>query len=134
MGVSEFALVRHRGGAGNDVICGNVSADVFDADAGGDDRLHGYGGDDVYWLVGYGTDHDTIREHHKNSGDAGDVIKIKEGIGTDDIRLVRSWNGNDLHVLLLGEADDDGARAVTDRLIVEKYYIGQFSKDRAIGI
>ena len=64
-GVSEFALVRHRGGAGNDVICGNVSADVFDADAGGDDRLHGYGGDDVYWLVGYGTDHDTIREHHK---------------------------------------------------------------------
>ena len=127
-GVSEFALVRHRGGAGNDVICGNVSADVFDADAGGDDRLHGYGGDDVYWLVGYGTDHDTIREHHKNSGDAGDVIKIKEGIGTDDIRLVRSWNGNDLHVLLLGEADDDGARAVTDRLIVEKYYIDNSAK------
>ena len=48
--MSEFALVRHRGGAGNDVICGNVSADVFDADAGGNDQLHGYGGNDTYWL------------------------------------------------------------------------------------
>ena len=37
----------------------NDIANVFDADAGGDDRLFGYGGDDTYWL-GYGTDHDTI--------------------------------------------------------------------------
>ena len=44
-------------------------------------NFHGYGGDDVYWL-GAGTGHDAIREYSGNSGDAGDVIKIKEGIGT----------------------------------------------------
>ena len=45
----------------------------------GNDLLHGYGGDDTYWL-GYGTDHDTIIEHLFNSGDTNDVIKLKGGI------------------------------------------------------
>ena len=35
---------------------------------------------------GAGTGHDQIKEYHRNSGDAGDVIKIKSGIGTGDVR------------------------------------------------
>ena len=81
----------------------------------------------MYWL-GVGTDHDTIFEHYKNGGDAGDVIKIKEGIGTDDIRLVRSSNGDHLHVQLLGAADANGVRAVTDSLTVENHYIDASAK------
>ena len=56
------------------------------------------------------------------------MIKIKEGIGTADVRLVRSSNGDHLHVQLLGEADDNGVRAVTDSLTVEKYYIDNSAK------
>ena len=56
------------------------------------------------------------------------MIKIKEGIGTDDIRLVRISNGDHLHVQLLGEADANGDRAVTDSLTVEKYYIDNSAK------
>ena len=57
---------------------------MFDVAGGGNEKFHGYGGDDVYWL-GAGTGHDAIREYSGNSGDAGDVIKIKEGIGTADV-------------------------------------------------
>ena len=91
-----------RGGGGNDDLHGEGHLnDVFDGDVGGNDNLYGYGGDDVYWL-GAGTGHDQIKEYHRNSGDAGDVIKIKSGIGTGDVRLVRSSNGDHLHVQLLG--------------------------------
>ena len=56
------------------------------------------------------------------------MIKLKSGIGTDDIRLVRSSNGDHLHVQLLGEADANGDRAVTDSLTVENYYIDDSAK------
>ena len=60
-------LARIRGGSGNDSLVGEAHLDdVFDSDAGGNDRLHGFGGDDVYWL-GVGTDHDTIFEHYKTA-------------------------------------------------------------------
>ena len=85
---------RHANGEGH-------LNDVFDVAGGGNEKFHGYGGDDVYWL-GVGTGHDAIREYSGNTGDAGDVIKIKSGIGTADIRLVRSSDGDHLHVQLLG--------------------------------
>ena len=96
--------------------------DVFDSDAGGDDLLYGYGGDDTYWL-GYGTDHDTIREHLFNSGDTNDVIKLKGGIGTEDIQLVRGDDGDDLVVQLLAS---DGS--VADSLTVENYHTDDSAK------
>ena len=107
--------------------------DVFDVAGGGNEKFHGYGGDDVYWL-GAGTGHDAIREYSGNSGDAGDVIKIKEGIGTADVRLVRSSNGNHLHVQLLGEADANGVRAVTDSFDGGEILHRRFGKDRAIRV
>ncbi|WOV92030.1 MAG: hypothetical protein R1F54_05245 [Candidatus Zeuxoniibacter abyssi] len=79
-------------------------------------------------MAGAGTGHDQIHEYYRNSGDAGDEIRIKSGIGVSDIHLVRSNNGNHLHVQLLGEADDDGVRAVTDRLTVERYYTDASAK------
>ena len=106
-----------RGGVGHDWLYGSGGRDVFDSDAGGDDRLHGRGGDDVYWL-GRGTGHDTIDEGYENvGGDSGDVIRIKPGIAPSSVRLVRSDDGEDLVVGLL---DTDGE--VTDSLTIENYY------------
>ena len=122
-GADDFAQVLIRGGSGNDYLFGSDNYnDVFDADAGGDDRLFGYGGDDTYWL-GYGTGHDTIREYDFNNGDANDVIKLKEGIGTEDVQLVRSNNGNSLVVQLLAI---DGS--VADSLTVGYYYTDDSAK------
>ena len=41
---------------------------------------------------------------------------------------MRSSNGDHLHVQLLGEADANGDRAVTDSLTVENYYIDDSAK------
>ena len=133
---SDFILARIKGGDGDDSLVGASHLnDIFDSDAGGNDRLHGYGGNDTYWL-GQGTDHDTIREHHGNGGDAGDEIRIKSGIGISDIRLNRSgsrWNHsshrNEYHLIieLLGAVDANGDRAVTDSLTVENYFTSDIS-------
>ena len=120
---NDFALAQVWiiGGSGNDDLYGLDSFnDVFDSVAGGDDQLYGYGGDDTYWL-GYGTDHDTIIEYDSNSGDANDVIKLKEGIGTNDVRLSR--NGGSLVVQLL---DSNGS--VSDSLTVENYHTDDSAK------
>ena len=120
-GADDFAQVRIRGTSADENLYGdNDVANVFDSDAGGDDQLYGYGGDDTYWL-GYGTDHDTIIEYDSNSGDANDVIKLKEGIGTNDVRLSR--NGGSLVVQLL---DSNGS--VSDSLTVENYYTDDSAK------
>ena len=120
---NDFAQARIRGTSADENLYGlDNYDDVFDADAGGDDQLYGYGGDDTYWL-GYGTGYDTIREHYNNSGDANDVIKLKEGIGTEDVRLSRSNDGDDLIVQLLAS---DGS--VSDSLTVESYYTDDSAK------
>ena len=68
-------------------------------------------------------------------GDADDVIKIKSGIGMANVRLVRgSYYGNHLYVQLLGEADANGDRAVTDSLTGGQLLHRRFGKDRAIGV
>ena len=125
---NDFILARIKGTSGDEKLYGEDNLnDVFDGDVGGNDTLYGYGGDDVYWL-GYGTGDDTIREYDANTGDAGDVIKIKSGIGTADIRLLRSSNGDHLHVQLLGAVDTNGVRAVTDSLTVANYYTDDTAK------
>ena len=109
--------VAIRGGAGDYQLLGSAGRDVFDSDAGGNDRLHGRSGDDVYWL-GRGTGHDTIDEGYENAGgDAGDVIRIKPGIVPSSVRLVRSSNDRHLIVRLLGANGE-----VSDSLTVENYY------------
>ena len=125
---NDFILARIKGTSGDDGLYGEDNLnDVFDGDVGGDDTLYGYGGDDIYWL-GSGTGDDTIQEYYNNSGDAGDVIKIKTGNGTADIRLLRSSDGDDLYVQLLGVADTNGVRAVTDSLTVANYYTDDTAK------
>ena len=117
LGADDFAQARIKGTSADENLYGeNDVANVFDSDAGGNDQLHGYGGDDTYWL-GYGTGHDTINEYYSNIGDANDVIKLKGGIGTEDVQLVR--NGGSLVVQLL---DSNGS--VADSLTVENYYHG----------
>ena len=122
-GANDFMAAEIVGTSGVDDLHGEGDLnDVFDADAGGNDRLHGYGGDDVYWL-GTGTGNDIVREHYSNTdGDAGDVIRIKAGIDPSSVRLRRSDNGDHLFVQLL-----DAAGAVSDSLKVEHYY----TKDNA---
>ena len=118
----DFHAVALRGGTGNDYVHGRSDlADIFDADAGGDDTLYGKAGDDEYRL-GSGTGADTIYEGTYNTvaGDAGDLIRIEAGHGVVDVRLRR--DDRHLWVELLGAADGDGARAVADSLKVYNHF------------
>ena len=78
-----------------------------------------------------------IQEHYNNSGDTGDEIRIKSGIGVSDVRLARRRYSDDgeynyyydhLIIELLGEEDANGDRAVTDSLTVENHYIDDSAK------
>ena len=122
-GVDDFAIARIRGGVRNDSLYGESNlSDVFDGDGGGNDGLYGYSGDDVYWL-GVGTGNDVIHEYSSNAGDAGDEIRLEEGIEESNVRLLRSNNGDHLYVHLLGV---DGA--VSDSLRVHNYYTDESAK------
>ena len=116
-GAKEMGAVRHRGTSGNDRLLGySGRSDIFDSDVGGRDTLHGQGGDDVYWL-GRGTGHDVVDEGYQNTGtgDIGDEIRLKSGIGVADVRVRRV--GEDLHVEVL-----DAYGTATDSLRVKSYY------------
>ena len=119
---------RYRGGAGGDNLYGNGRVNHFDGDAGGNDNLHGYGGDDVYWL-GRGTGHDVVYEGYRNSGtgDAGDKIRVKSGVSVSSVDLLRSKDGADLYVRVLGT---DGA--LTDSLRVNSYYTSAKSRVESV--
>ena len=87
-------------------------------------------------MAGLGTGDDTIQEHYNNSGDTGDEIRIKSGIGVSDVRLARRRYSDDgeynyyydhLIIELLGEEDANGDRAVTDSLTVENYFTSDVS-------
>ena len=112
-----------RGNSGNETLFGRQDmADVFDADAGGNDTLYGKDGDDVYRL-GAGTGHDTVDERssrRSQAGDDGDVVEIEKGYGTADVVLRR--DEHHLWVELLGKADANGVRAVTDSLKIDYHY------------
>ena len=104
--------------------CDNVS-DVFDADAGGDDELYGFSGDDVYRL-GRGTDSDVIYEGLVYDGDPADKILIEAD--TEGVSVVLRHDGypnnfdgypNNLVVELL---PPEGGGEVRDRLIVQNFY------------
>ena len=123
----DFAIARIRGGVSTDNLYGESAlSDVFDSDAGGNDYLYGYSGNDVYWL-GVGTGNDVIHEHSSNNGDAGDEIRLKAGIEESDVRLLRSNDGEHLYVQLL---DDDGV--VSDSLRVHNYYTDESAKVESI--
>ena len=116
-GAKEMGAVRRRGTSGNDELLGySGHSDIFDADIGGSDTLRGQGGDDVYWL-GRGTGHDVVDEGYQNTdtGDTGDEIRLKSGIGVADVRVRRV--GEDLHVEVL-----DAYGTATDSLRVKSYY------------
>ena len=116
-----------RGTLGIDSLYGSRGADHFDADAGGNDVLYGQGGDDVYWL-GRGTGHDVVDEVSGNTGagDTGDKIRVKEGIAPSSVELLRSNDGADLYVRVLG------ANGVTDSLTVKGYYTSSKAKVESV--
>jgi len=105
LGLDDFALARMHGTSRNDTLTGlSDVADHFDADAGGNDTLRGKSGNDVYWL-GADAGADKIEEGSGNSsGDTGDVIRVEDGYGIEDVELMR--DGSHLIVRLL---DDSGA-------------------------
>ena len=122
-GAKKMDAARIRGTSGNDWLDGNSGrSDIFDADIGGKDRLYGKSGDDVYWL-GRGTGHDVVDEGFQNTGtgDTGDEIRVKSGIGVADVRLRRV--GRDLHVEVL-----DAFGTATDSLHVAGYYASAKAK------
>ena len=128
-GAKEIDAVRHRGTSGNDYLHGySGRSDIFDADVGGRDTLRGQGGDDVYWL-GRGTDHDIVDEGYGNSGngDTGDKIRVKAGIAPSSVELLRSKDGADLYVRVLGSGG-----VVTDSLRVEGYYTSAKAKVESV--
>ena len=120
---AQFDKVAIRGGAGNEHLHGRADmADVFDADAGGNDHLYGKDGDDIYRL-GSGTGHDVVNEHYQRSsagGDANDVVEIEAGFKASDVQLRRDTNH--LYIQLLGPADKNGVRSVTDSLKIDRHY------------
>ena len=126
-GSAEFLAVALRGGAGDERVFGRGDMDdIFDADAGGDDSLYGAGGNDEYRL-GSGTGADVIYEgyddrgyHDSGESGSGDLIRVESGHSASDVRLRR--DNNHLWVELLGEADGEGARPVTDSLKVYDYF------------
>ena len=109
---------RYRGGAQDDILLGTRGVNHFDGDAGGNDTLYGKSGNDVYWL-GRGTGHDIIDEFLGNTGagDTGDEIRVKAGIAPKSVELLRSKDGADLSVHVLGANG-----LVTDSLKVRGYY------------
>lgn len=121
--VRDMLQAEITGYTGDDYLRGSsYTDDIFDGDAGGDDYLAGLAGNDVY-LLGHGTGHDMIKEgQYRHVGDTGDRIRVKNGIGPDQIRLWREgtgrWGGHDLFVQVLGE---DGS--FTDSLRVVDHYI-----------
>ena len=129
-GAKEMNAVRHlhRGTSGNDELLGySWRSDIFDADAGGRDTLRGQSGDDVYWL-GRGTDHDIIDEAYGNNwGSSGDKIRVKEGIAPSSMELLRSKDGADLSVRVLGVNG-----LVTDSLTVRGYYTSSKAKVESV--
>ncbi len=125
MEVTDLLAVEIVGGAGNDYLYGkNHLDDVFNSNAGGNDRLYGYSGDDTYILT-FGTEHDTVNESYRSGdGDTGDTILVKRQKTTADGALFtgtvsyhRSNNGNDLIVSLKG---NDGE--FRDKLTVKDFY------------
>ena len=128
-GLAEMGALRHRGGSGADVLHGNAGlADTFDGDAGGNDTLYGYSGDDVYWL-GRETGHDVVDEAYGNTGngDTGDEIRVKAGIAPSSVDLLRSKDGADLSVRVLGTNG-----LVTDSLKVLGYYTSSKAKVESV--
>lgn len=73
---------------------GTSGTDHFDTDGGSNDILLGLSGDDVYWL-GPGTGRDTI---YDTSG-PGDTIRLKSGLGAENVRL--AGDSREFHVVLL---------------------------------
>ena len=124
MKLGAASYERYRGSARNDILLGTGGVNHFDGDAGGNDTLLGRGGDDVYWL-GRGTGHDVVNEVFRNAGtgDTGDEIRVKAGIAPFSVELLRSKNGSDLYVRLVGANG-----LVTDSLKVEGYYTSSKAK------
>ena len=135
-GIVDFYSIVRRGGKADDILIGRDDEnEVFDANAGGNDKLVGLGGDDEYRL-GFKTGYDAVYEGYTRAyahasylrpgGDAGDVIRVDAGITAQDVVLVRDTNN--VWVQLLGAPDDQGKRQVVASLQVVNYYLNDQSK------
>ena len=83
------------GGAGNDTLTGNGSANVLDGGAGNDTLIGGTGGD----TLNGGADNDTFTYTFGDGADA-----VDGGTGSDTLNIVGTTGGNTLDVIFNGTA------------------------------
>jgi Ca2+-binding RTX toxin-like protein len=98
---------RLYGDAGNDILYGNAGDDVLHGGSG-DDRMWGGAGNDVY-RFNRGDGNDTIFEEGTEA-DRRNVIRLGEGIGTEDIEFLalQGGVGNSFHFDLVIRIKDTG--------------------------
>ena len=134
-GMTSVVSPIHSGNGG--FLYGTAADDAFDGNTGRNDRLHGLGGNDVYYL-GAGTGMDEIYERasgrsryypfpavYRNAddlGDAGDEIRVKSGFAESQVSLARV--GNDLMVRLMNAE----GTATADSLRVKNHFSDSSAK------
>jgi Ca2+-binding RTX toxin-like protein len=101
LGSTIYRTENITGSMWRDHLIGNAQNNIFDGKAGYD-TIEGGGGNDVY-LFGRGDGADTIVNGIASNSGASSILRMKEGIGTDDIWVSRQ--NNDLVVNILGSED-----------------------------
>ncbi len=97
---------RLYGGAAADLLYGGIGSDALSGHKG-NDTLQAGGGSDVY-LFAWGDGKDTITESVGGVGKT-DVLRFKEGIRPQDVKVTRQWSGSgedSLRLELINEQGD----------------------------
>ena len=158
-GHAQLHRIVMHGGSGDDSLYGRDDLDdIFDGNAGGNDRLLGQGGNDEYRL-GLKTGFDEIYEGYARVSSSGYYLKwggsgshwsmrqSREHVSSEDLResgdtgdLIRLDAGigasdvvlvrdrKHVWVQVLGEEDQGGVRSVVASLKVYNYYANDQSK------
>lgn len=115
----NIADTRITGTGGNESVGGSRGADIYDT-VGGNDRLHGAGGNDVFYL-GHGTGHDIFFDYYfnHNGGDSGDQIRIKSDVEVSSVRLMRD---NKTHAGLMVQLINEKGE-VTDSMEAAYHFV-----------
>ena len=107
---SDFILARIKGGGGDDSLVGASHLnDIFDSDAAAMTYCAVLA-EMMYIGWAWGRVMTPYKKHYNNSGDTGDEIRIKSGIGVSDVRLARRRY-----------SDDGEYNYYYDHLIIELY-------------
>ncbi|MGE3612525.1 MAG: calcium-binding protein [Sulfurimonas sp.] len=129
---NKYADNIYHGGDEDDVIYGSYSDDILIGERG-DDILYGGLGNDTY-IFNREDGQDTIFDEGSSWADGGvnygDVIKFGEGIGIDDIEVIKT-DGNDLQIIIGShQADEDSTAGISayivaapqDSILIKRWY------------